>query len=86
MTITKTLMLAGVAALSLGAGAVRAQTMIPSAAQGSYYAVQSRAAANKAVAHETRGTVSSAVQSGASDPGLSGPVVHIDTNLTGGGL
>lgn len=44
MTTTKTLMIAAVAALSLGAGAVKAQSLTPSSAEGTYYAEQNRAA------------------------------------------
>lgn len=50
MTTTKTLLLAGFAALSLGVGAAQAQSLVPSADQGVFYRMQpAPAAANQNV-------------------------------------
>jgi hypothetical protein len=86
MTTTKSLMLAVLATLSFGAGAVRAQTLSPSGAQAAWYAAQNRAAANNTPANNTRGAVSGTVQSGTSDPSQARPVYHFEGNMAGGGF
>jgi hypothetical protein len=58
MNTTKTLLLAGFAALSLGVGAAQAQSLVPGSVQGSFYGSQNRAPA---------ATVSRDAQSGSSD-------------------
>ena len=58
MTNTKTLLLAGFAALSLGVSAAQAQSLVPSSGEGSFFGGQTRAPAV---------TVNRGVQSGSSD-------------------
>jgi hypothetical protein len=81
MTTAKTLMLAGLAAMSFGAGAVQAQSVTPNPGRATWYATQNRAAANN-----TRGSVSGSVQSGSSDLERSHPVFHFDSPDVGGGF
>jgi hypothetical protein len=86
MTTTKTLLLAGLAALSLGAGAARAQQLTPSGARTGWYTAQNGAIANNTAANNSRGTVTGTVQSGASDPKQARPVFHFESNMAGGGF
>jgi hypothetical protein len=69
MTMTKTLMLAAVTALTLGAGAAQAQSLGPSSAEGAYYTGQSR------VTPATRGNGTAQWQSGASDVPVQAPAI-----------
>jgi hypothetical protein len=84
MTTTKTLMLAGLAVMSIGMGTSMAQD--GGGATADYWAQQYHAAANKTAAKETHSAVSGTVQSGTSDLDRSASMFHVDTNLTGGGL
>jgi hypothetical protein len=61
MNTTKTLMLAALTALSLGAGTAMAQSEVPSAPEATYFSGQ------RQVAPATINTWSDQVQSGASD-------------------
>jgi hypothetical protein len=65
MNTTKTLMLAAVTALTLGAGAAMAQSEVPSDTEGAYFA-QQRQAAPKTTTNWL-GRVESRIQAGASD-------------------
>ena len=85
MSVTKTLMLAGFAVLSLGGAAMADGSGV---ATNEYWAAQYRAEANKAATNVNRGAISNPAdvrQSGASDLERSHPAFHIDTNLTAGG-
>ena len=84
MTTTKILLLAGLAAISLGAGNAMAEGS--GIAVPDYWAQQYRAAASMAAAKEAHTAVPGAVQSGASDPDRSRPAFHFDSNLTQGGF
>ena len=81
MTTTKTLLLAGLATLSFGSGAVLAQNLPPSGAQTARYATQ-----NRAIANNTRGAVSGIVQSGTPDLEQARPKFHFESNMAGGGF
>jgi hypothetical protein len=59
MTTTKTLLLAGFAALSLGVGAAQAQSLVPSSNEGAFFRTQ-----------PAPGAVNQRVQSGSSDINL----------------
>ena len=76
MKTTKTLMLAGFAALSLGAGVANAQNLTPYANQGAYSVVQSRVAPR----------VADQVQSGSSDVGQMRPATNYAAPLVLDGL
>jgi hypothetical protein len=58
MTTTKTLLLAGFAALSLGVGAAQAQSLVPGSGEGNFFGSQNRTPA---------ATSNRDVQSGSSD-------------------
>ena len=77
MTITKTLMLAGFAVMSLGVGSAMAE----GEATSDYWAQQYRV---EAAANATRAPASTTVQSGASD--VQSPAFHVNTNITAGGF
>jgi ABC-type sugar transport system substrate-binding protein len=70
MNITKTLMLAAVTAVTLGAGAAMAQSEVPSAPAPAYVNAQSPAAP------QTVNTWRGRVQSGSSDAGAAHSVTH----------
>jgi hypothetical protein len=86
MTITKTLMLAAFAAISLGAGSAMASD--GGGATSDYWAQQYRIEASRlAAANVNHGTVSAqpgAVQFGGTD--IARPVAPANTNLTAGGF
>jgi hypothetical protein len=84
MKTMTTLMLAGFAALSLGAGVANAQNLAPSAAQGAYFASQRQTA----TVLNNRGAVAGqhATQYGSSDPFGNGKTAPYDTNSVAGGF
>ena len=85
MTTTKTLLLAGLAVVSLGVGAANAQSLTPSSTEGAYYVAQNRAAANSPAANANK-AVATAPQFGSSDVERRTAPIHFDSNLTEGGL
>lgn len=50
------LMLAGLAAISLGVGAANAQSLTPSSAEGAYWAAQSRITSDRAISQDQAGS------------------------------
>ena len=81
MTITKTLMLGALAALSLGIASANAQSLTPSSVQAAYFAAEHQTNAT----HGTVSTPTDAMQSGSPDIERSQPAIRMDTNLTAGG-
>jgi len=86
MTTTKTLLLAGLAALSLGSAAVQARQITQNGAQTVWYTAQNRATPNDSAANNIRGAVLGTVQSGTSDPERARPTFHFESNMAGGGF
>jgi len=82
MMIKKTLMLACLAVISLGAANAMADGT--GIATPDYWAQQYRIEASKSVANKSQGATSGAVQFGTSD--IAHPAFHVDTNLTQGGF
>jgi len=77
MKTTQALFLAGLAVMSLGAGAANAQSLTPSSMEGPWYASQNRAAVTTGVAP----TQPALPQSGASDEGK--PLSWLDSGWAG---
>ena len=83
MTTTKILLLAGLAAISLGAGNAMAEGS--GIAVSDYWAQQYRIAAKQAADNAAHTAVPSTVQSGASDESRPHPKYRFDLPLTAGG-
>jgi hypothetical protein len=83
MTTTKTLMLAATAAISLGIGAARAQSMVPDSSEGAYYSAQPSATSTTVTRQYER------VPSGSSDMwsrgGSHDATTILDEHLAGAG-
>ena len=86
MKTTKALILAGLAVMSLGVGAVNAQGLTPSSAEAAYFATQNRAAASASVNKGAAIEQPSAQQFGSSDVDQRTAPAHIDSDMTDGGL
>jgi hypothetical protein len=81
-TIT-TLLIAGFAALSLGAGVASAQNLAPSAAEGAYFAGQRQSATTPTIRGAAAGQKA---QYGSSDPYGNGRTTPFNTNSVAGGF
>jgi hypothetical protein len=82
MNTMKTLMLAGFAAVTIGAGVANAQSLTPSAGEGAYYQNQGKTAPAQFNRGANAGQ-SGAVQFGSSEAAAPAP---IDSDTVGGGF